>query len=435
MTEAAAATRFSRLPLHAAALQLVLPSILLNIIVGNQRWMIGPLFLGQIILWLAVIICGVALIGYLGGRLWIYVLMLCIPLSRLMEALTGSPLMTLIYLTSLNSVFFLSGIIAATREPDLVYRQVRAFLAVCLPLMVLQVAGAGAWTQALNTEYYYSVEDIGRPKEVFPTLFRPAENLKYGVGQGRPAGLLHANNVLSLVIIFGFALQLGKWKGRQVSATDLILVATMVLAMAKIVIAAFLAMVLWLLVSGNADHRARIRRLLLMTVVCYGVYAFLFPGLFATQLSTYKIMYSITVRLADMLAVFTALDGSQQAAILEALGGAAAIYRYGSEADVGGLSGYASILRMWPLLLGGAGVALPMFWLGVRRLRGISSRRALTAWLALIMVVLFPAAVPFFRAQLYWFAFGFAAVPFVMCLMPRTAARLLQPSIIPRHAL
>ncbi|MEO7775014.1 MAG: hypothetical protein ABIT36_01295 [Steroidobacteraceae bacterium] len=416
-------------------MRLVLPLILLNIISGNQLWMIGPLFVGQIILWFAVMICGVAMLGYLGGRVWIYVLLLTIPLSRVMEALTGSPTMTLLYLISLNSVFFMSGIIAATREPDLVFRQVRTFLVACVPMMFLQVAGAGSWTQALNTEYWVDELQVGKEKEVYPTLFRTEENIKYGVGQGRPAGFLHANNVLSLVIIFGFVLQMGRWKDKHVSATDLVIVATMVLAMAKIVIAAFLIMVLYMLVNGDSTQRSRVWRLLLVTAICYGVYAFLFPGLFAMQLSVYKIMYSITVRLTDMLAAFTALDASQQAAILDLLGDAS-FYNYASESDVGGLSGYASILMMWPLLLGAMLIGIPVFWLGARKLRKISSRRELTAWLALIAVVMFPAAVPFFRAQLYWFVFGFAAVPLIALLMPRTSARLLKPSIIARrHAI
>ena len=51
---------------------------------------------------------------------------------------------------------------------------------------------------------------------------------------------------------------------------------------------------------------------------------------------------------------------------------------------------------------------------------------AATAFGAAVSVVLYPAAVPFFRAQIYWFVFGFAAIPFVFLFAPRFVHRLVE---------
>jgi hypothetical protein len=353
----------------------------------------------------------------------VWALVAAIFAARVLEATTG---FSLLYYTCLNSVFLLAGIVAALEAPSLIFRQIRFFLLLCLPLMCLQVAGAGEWTQALNTEYWITEEDVGAAKTVYPMLFKGYEDVtfNYGVGQGRPAGLMHANNVLSLIIIFGFALQFGRVRRARVTWTDALLVACMVLAMAKIVLLCVLLMLLWMWMMRDAVSRARATGIFWLTLIGYGIYALLFPGLFELQLSGAKILYSFSVRVIDVLETFSALDDSQRSALLNMMGDAHA-YNYASDEDVGTLSGYAMLLRVWPLLVGAGVVLTPLFFAGLARARRQSGTIAATAFAAAVAVVLFPAAVPFFRAQLYWFIFGFAAVPFVTLVAPQFVERLV----------
>jgi hypothetical protein len=415
---------FVRLPLRLAALRLLFPSMLLNIVVSNQLWNVGGVNPGQVIFWWVLILVTTVLVGSFRHSIWAWALAGAIVGARALEAVTG---LSAPYFVAVNAAFLCAGIIAALEAPGLVFRQVRFFLLLCLPLMFLQVVGAGEWTQALNTEYWVNEQDFGNRKVIHPMLFQPLEFVQYnyGVGQGRPAGLLHANNVLSLIIIFGFVLQFGRVQRPRVTWTDAVLVGVTVLAMAKIVLLTVLLLMLWMWLLRDSVCRARATGVAFLFVIGYGIYALLFPGLFEMQLSGYKIMYSISVRVFDVLESFTGLSDSQRSTLLDMMG-EARTYHYASDEDVGKLSGYALILEYWPVLVGGVLAMTPVFFLGLARLRARASTAAATAFAAALTVVLYPAAVPFFRAQMYWFVFGFAAVAFVILLAPRFANELIE---------
>jgi len=415
---------FLHLPYRLVALQLLFPAMMINMVIGNQMWEIGGVNPGQPIFWIVLTLALVVLAGSLRDPVWACVIAVAIVAGRAVEAATG---FSALYYIALNGAFLLIGIVVALEAPTLIYRQIRFFLALCLPLMFLQIVGAGEWTQALNTEYWGSELEIGQPKAVYPMLFQSIEYVQwhYGVGQGRPAGLLHANNVLSLIVIFGFVLQLGRVQRRQVTWTDAILVGAMVMAMAKIVLAVVILLFLWMWFLRDRVCRKRATGILILTFICYAIYALVFPGLFEMQLSAYKIMYSITVRVFDLLEAFTGLEDSQRAALINMMGDAQA-YDYGSDDDVGKLSGYAMILNYWPLLFAVGLIMTPLFFKGLSSLRARYPVIAATAFGAAVTVVLYPAAVPFFRAQLYWYIFGFAAIPFLMLVAPRFAERLVE---------
>jgi hypothetical protein len=194
--------------------------------------------------------------------------------------------------------------------------------------------------------------------------------------------------------------------------------------MAKIVLLCVLIMLVWAFWRGSVS-RQRVLRILIITALSYGLYALLFPGMFAMQLSAYKVGYSVSVRIFDLLEVFSGLSVSQRSAVLDLLGNAQS-YTYGSDEDVGKLSGYAMILNYWPLLLVAALIMIPLFFIGYGRLRARYPTIAATAYTTSITVFLYPAAVPFFKAQLYWFVFGFAVAPLLYLVAPQLLDRLVE---------
>jgi hypothetical protein len=408
---------FLQMPFRLVALQLLFPAMLINMVIGNQQWEVGGINPGQPIFWFVLTLALIILAGSLRDPIWALGAAAVIVAGRVFEAASG---ISAVYFVALNGTFLIVGIIVALEAPTLVYRQLRFVLALCVPIMFLQVMGAGEWTQALNTEYLMTEADSWVPKDVHPMLFKALDYVEwhYSVGQGRPAGLTHANNVLSLLIIFGFVLQFGRVKRPRVTWTDAVLVTTMVMAMAKIVLAVVILLMLWMWFLRDAESRKRATGILFLSIICYGIYALLFPGLFEMQLSAYKIMYSITVRIFDLIEAFTGLEDSQRAAIVNMMGDAQS-YDYYSEDDVGKLSGYALILNYWPVLVAAGLIMTPLFFKGLSGLRANFPSIAATAFGAALTVVLYPAAVPFFRAQLYWYIFGFAAIPFLFLVAPR----------------
>lgn len=424
--------RTNRMGLFAA--QALLPAVLINQIVGNQLWRIGPVYVGQIIFWGAAIVAGALVFGTFKGRWWWPFLLIAPIAARALRAMVGGRVSDLVYYFAINAVFFMAATVIAYGYAKLVRRQINRFFFLSVPLMVLQVAGAGVWTQALNTEYFVE-ETAHKVKAVYPTLFVPFDDVQYSVGQGRPAGFMHSNNVLSLVILLGVVLNAARTRG-SLTAGDLFVSAAMILAMAKIVFLGFFVIILWILLLERGVVRRYAVRLVALVVVWGVVYRFFFPGLFELQLSAYKVFYSVFVRLYDLIRVLPIREEFK--AVLErwlAWGEKLELapYAYASEHDMGTLSGYAVAIGNWPYFTVAFVLALPILWKSIRLLRTQPRERRLAAIFGTIVAVLYPAAVPFFRAQLYWYLAGFAFLPVVMVLVRRRHKSVLIPRVgVPR---
>ena len=97
----------------------------------------------------------------------------------------------------------------------LLHKQLVIFLALCLPVMFLQILGVSSLLMGWNTEYAHDtsildIDELGTFKDIplFPTLFVGIDDLNYSIGQGRPVGLLHSNNVLSIFVSIAACLNL-----------------------------------------------------------------------------------------------------------------------------------------------------------------------------------------------------------------------------------
>jgi uncharacterized membrane protein YhaH (DUF805 family) len=64
-----------------------------------------------------------------------------------------------------------------------------------------------------------------------------------------------------------------------------------------------------------------------------------------------------------------------------------------------------------------------------RRVSGASSVPALAA----ILVLVYPGAVPFLKAQIFWFIAGFAVMPLVVMVLGRTEGRPPVPRAAPQQ--
>ena len=73
----------------------------------------------------------------------------------------------------------------------------------------MQIAGASSLVMTWGTDYLHtpgmlSIEQVGTFQKipVYPTFLVPREELVFMIGQARPAGLMAANNILSVIVCF-----------------------------------------------------------------------------------------------------------------------------------------------------------------------------------------------------------------------------------------
>jgi hypothetical protein len=391
----------------------VLPGLITAMVVGNQGWQVGPFLAGQMISWTVNLAAFIVLVRCFPRRAWPWLLLAGIVLAKAISGagVAGGRSDTL-YKVLLNAQFCAAGAVVAYRFVGLALVQLRWICLASVIMMVFQVTGTGEWTQFLATE------NEGRPITAQPTLFVPHERLAYQTIQARPSGLLHSNNFLSLVVLFALALQWSSKLNPRLNRWDLVLCAMVVLSMAKIVFLVTAIFLAWMLIMGTPPQRIRMRKAIVLLIVLFSAYRVLMPGQFESQINTYHITYSFYIRINDVL------DRLDPRNPLVTVLSPWFVHTPRLDRDAGeiGFSGYAQALKLVPFIAIGLLLLLPLLRRGLRfvrlRMADLSSVPVLTAIVALV----YPGAVPFLTAQIYWFVVGFAGLPLFLLLMSRSGA-------------
>jgi hypothetical protein len=403
--------------LKAWGMRLLLPLLLLNVTVANQQWSVGPVMISQVLFFWPAIMCAFVVVVFTWGaqRIWPLLLLGGVVAGRAAGVNNSEGWSYLAYAVPLHGLFLFAGSVVAMQARLRLLRQLRLYFLLTVPFMFLQVAGAGEWTLALNTETTaVGDSDISEARVVRRMLFvPPTEDPMLTIGQSRPAGFMHANNILSFVIMFALALQFGRIRSPRPTSTDILFCTAMVLAMAKIVMLSFLIMVGWVFLTGSRRARRRVRGVVIATAALYAIYAFLFPLLFFHHFNVYHVTYSVYIRVNDFLGT---LDPDSPIAqyLAPKLEDTPQL-----TADEGAapLSGYAIVSNMLPAVL----IAAPIMFVVLRRsfvwMRRFSADGSRSALLVLMVALLFPAAVPYWRSPLYWFIFGAGLTPVVWHLL------------------
>ena len=200
-----------------------------------------------------------------------------------LEIFSGGFVFSSLKIIFLDLLFLLAGAKIFLTNPGLIPRQLYFFFFLCIPVMLFQITGASSFFMFWNTDYLHSPEilspeELGTFKiiEVYPTLFRSSEELYLMIGQGRPSGLLHANNLLSYLICIGIALNAAfNEKKSHLSAQDYILAAISVLSMSFTVNVIYLLSVIYLL----TENFMKALKLLFTFYFMFLIYYLFFPGI------------------------------------------------------------------------------------------------------------------------------------------------------------
>jgi len=396
-------------PVGALALRWIFPGLVIAMVVGNQPWTVSGFSIGQAVSWLVDLAALLIVARFFRGHLWPYLLAGGIVLARLAgSGNQGTATVDMVYLVLLNGLFCAAGVVVAIKHPRLVLRQIRWICLFSVIVMFLQTAGAGEWTQVLATE------NEGRPKTPYRTLFVGLADLQYETVQARPSGPLHSNNFLSLIVLFALALQFSDERRKRWNRWDVVLAAMAVQSMAKIVFLGTALMIAWLLLLGTAEQRRRMIAIAWIFAALLGSYRFLFPGLFDYLTSSDHVAYSFYIRINDFV---ERLDPANP--LVQTLSPYLVDTPRREDGDNAfGFSGYTHIRPILPYVAVGMVVALPLFLRALLRLRRIERSLASPCVLVGIVAVVYPGAVPFFRAQIYWFIVGFAIAPLLTLTMP-----------------
>ncbi len=385
---------------RSISMKALFPSLLISGTFNQQNWSDVLSFLGQLAFWVSIISASVILLSTFPKKQWLLILISCILLTKFARMFVGDVRsLVLIYSIFVGILFCFVGAVIAMEQRRLVYRQLIIILLICLPLMILQLAGVGEWTQILRGDAPADAKEQG------PALFVSRADLNISVLQLRPAGLIWAPDFLSIILMFVLGLHFGNTKSRKINWNDVLLCAVIVLAMAKIVFLTLIFLTLALIFFGAKQKRRRAIKIFLLFLVFMAVYAYFFPGVFAVNVNWNSFLANFEVRKIDLSAAyrgeplegFTFLDSEGRPHVLNS--------------EAGHESGYAQIAEILPYLI----VFVLLFWFiyvkGLKKLNGFSPELKNKTVLMLGTMVLMPLITSFLEGAIFWLMAGFGLLP------------------------
>ncbi len=364
---------------------------------------------GQILLWVAILAAAEVIIVLHSGFAFAVLIAMLVAV-RAARVVAPVAALDMAYDAVNGLIFLVAGAAIFAFRREVLERQLKAFFAWSIPLLLVQLYGKPSWIQALRTDAHTAASG-GSREEMLPSLF-DSNSANLSTTQARPAGLLHANNFLSIVVLFGLAVIFRRSRVRSIQAMDVFTMAVLVLSMAKIGYLSFIVFSVIYLVRGPADTRARIGKLWLLLGVFLGTFYLLFPGIFMFDMSLNNAILNYAVRMADLQAVLT---GVSMVDVVQINGvGGAQLAVVGLEA--GTQSGYSVAAKYARFLVPLAMITVALFALRFRRiprhdseLRDLSLNGVLLLFLTPLITSF--AGNPFFAFSLAGLALPWVAVP------------------------
>ena len=293
--------------MYKAAKYLLLPLLLINITTAENGWEIFGINFGRTLYWGIIVIAWYVARNspyryYMTGFLCIGILL------RMLELLCGWGEIELLRKAALAIVFVIAGAVVYGTNPLFLRKQLVIFLALCIPIMLLQILGVSSFFYGWVTDYAHDPKimatyEIGKFIDIplYPTLFVGINKLYYLIGQGRPAGLLYANNVLSIFVSITVGLNLAVTRMSRLSFSDVVVLVVVVLTMAKSTyIITALLYVTFFVFNVQGKRLLCFKSIILLTILS-ALYYWVFPGLFMANFSAEMFWLSMLHRLLDIV--------------------------------------------------------------------------------------------------------------------------------------
>jgi len=285
---------------------LLLPLMLVNLTVAENRWIVFGLRPDQLIYLVTIIMAWYAVSRSRYHQFASVLLIVAIALRGL-EILLGNYIFRELSFLTLAIIFMLAGAIIYGTRPSLLQRQLVVYLAICIPIMLLQVLGSSSLVMGWNIGYLHdptvmTLEEVGSFLyiEVYPTLFVGPDDLTYSIGQGRPVGLMYAANALSIFISVAIAINFAIKRTSRIRASDVVVALVMVLAMSRLSFGVALVVYCLGIVFPSLGKRGLAIKLIFLSIGTLLLYFIFFPGLFLNNFSEGMMMSSLMLRLADL---------------------------------------------------------------------------------------------------------------------------------------
>jgi hypothetical protein len=287
---------------------LFLPLIIINLTVAENKWKLFELEITVVLTFLSLLIAIIIGLNNKKIKFYIYIFFFLYLFFGLLNYYLKSPFLYTIKYFSLFIIYTFAGYLLYRNELNLLCKQTSVFVVANFIVMFLQIAGVSDFLYIWDTSFLddplssFNVSDVGIYKNIYlsETLFKGAEDLTYVIGQARPSGLTHNNNVLSYIILVGIAINFSRVNAEKINIFDIIINLTAIYSMSKLVIFGSIILYVMGLLFGFFSSRKRGLIMLILLLLSAISYRILFPGLLDLNFSDDAIMVSLMLRLVDL---------------------------------------------------------------------------------------------------------------------------------------
>ena len=274
--------------------------LLLNIPLSANDWAIGRIFF-----WISLLVCFYFLLKRYG--ILSIILFALMVFFKAIESVF--PIASFLYDLILAIIFSLTGLICFGASPDKLRKFLIIYLSISIPILFLQIIGVYQ-LQLWNTDYAHDLTvlsnaEVGTFKYIpqYPTFLVSTYELYYQIGQGRPPGLMSANNLLSVLVCFTSVLNLHIRNNGELNIGDIVVNLAAVMIMSKLTF----VVILFSYSYGFMNKYKFIRRASMNNFLIFLffilIYRLVFPGLFFVNLSFHSLTASLGTRIIDIMQV------------------------------------------------------------------------------------------------------------------------------------
>ena len=319
--------------------------------------------------------------------------------------------------------------------PLLLLRQITWICAISALLSLMQIMGV-QWAQSLTN--YYWIE--GGADD--PFLFVPWSDIALQTGlQARPVGFASANNIVSQYLLFFFAFamfwRVSKRNYFRPPAMWLFIISfACALTGSKLVVVGIVLITIVAFLIAEKTAYLQVFRTFLLTSAAYGLYWFLFPGLFIYNLNLDLLSFNMMVRIVNIL---TTTEVPFVGNVLQFLS------QYNTGAHIGDrdvlstvgmlegaqISGIGSIMNYYWIVLFAFAFLIPVWLVLLRRLcEGPYIAMKKLSIVMFIAALTSTAGGPFIFTSYFWFFFSFALYPLSVLLLKNQQGKHVDPVVL-----
>jgi hypothetical protein len=288
---------------------ILLPLLLVNISVAENHWKFFELELTILLTGISIIFT--LLIIYKENK---FKLLGIILISSYILVFFVNIFLELYFLTTIKHVvmfyfYVVAGALIFGENSNLLHKQFTVFITLSLIVMFIQITGWSNLVMIWDTSYLddplsdYDINDAGKFKNYIlqDTLFKQQHEITHFIGQARPSGLTHNNNILSFFLLVGVAINLSKKKKRNKHFIDIIYSLAVIFSMSKLAIFGSILLYLTSIIFNIFTTRTRSLKMLILLFPSALIYWILFPGLMSINFSEINVLISLLLRLVDLL--------------------------------------------------------------------------------------------------------------------------------------